>query len=82
MVRSAVAIGVFVALVAAVLAVYLLGFGVVHPHLRLLGVPVVVGSLRMPRIGAAQLVLGASVVVMIVALIALFVRDLRHSPTH
>jgi hypothetical protein len=82
MVRSIVAVSVFLALVGAVLAVYLVGFGAVHPHLRLLGVPAVVGSVRMPRIGPAELVLGASVVVMIVALIALFVRDLRHSPNH
>ena len=82
MIRTIVAVSAFLALVGAVLAVYLLGFGVVHPHLRLVGVPAVVGSLRMPRIGGAELVLGASVVVMIVALIALFVRDLRHSPTH
>jgi hypothetical protein len=81
-IRSVVAVGVFLALVGAVLAVDLLGLGLLHPHLRLLGVPAVLGSLRMPRIGPAELVLGASVVVMIVALIGLFVRDLRHSPKH
>jgi hypothetical protein len=37
------------------------------------------GAPRMPRIGGPHLVFGASVLVMIVALIGLFVRDLRRS---
>lgn len=82
MLRSIIVIGAFVALVGAVLALYLLGFGLVHPHLRPLDVPAIVRALRMPRIGAAELVLGASVVLMIVALMALFVRDARRSSTH
>lgn len=80
-IRTIVAVSLFVALVAAVLAAYVVAFGVIHPHLRSLE-PALDGLTRLPRvlrIGPDELVLGTSVLVMIVALITLFVRDARHS---
>jgi hypothetical protein len=79
--REAVIVGSlvagFVGLVAVLVGAYALAADAFHVPLRRIGVPAVLGSLRMPAIGPADLVLGAAVVVMIAALVLLFIHDAR-----
>jgi uncharacterized membrane protein len=65
-------------LLALALTAYVAGLQVFHSRLRVI-VPAVIRSIRMPTLGPAELVLGATVAVMTVTFLALLVHDARQS---
>ena len=66
----------FLVLVGTAVGVYVVGESALHLRLRTIA-PAVVRSIRMPAVGPVELVLGAAVVIMTVAFIALLVHDAR-----
>ena len=69
----------FLTLVAGAVGVYIVGSATLHHRISAI-LPPVVRLFRMPALAPANLVLGAAVALMVVALIALFVHDARHEP--
>ena len=66
----------FLVVVGGAIAAYVAGASALHVRFRSI-VPAIVGSLRMPAVGPAELVLGAAIIVMSVAFVALLIHDAR-----
>ena len=70
----------FLALVASVVGIYLVGITSFHGHVRVI-VPAIERLVRMPTVSPAGAVLALALIAMVVAFVALLIRDAREGRT-